>query len=89
MCKNYTSGYSIFHCLHAAIILDDCDVFGYTIWSMMDNFEWAGGYETRFGIIQVNSTDPNHTRVLKDSYYWYKQLIKDNGFDYGTLSSIF
>jgi beta-glucosidase/6-phospho-beta-glucosidase/beta-galactosidase len=55
-------------------------VFGYTVWSMMDNYEWAGGFGTRFGLISIDFTDDNRPRTPKDSYYWYKQVIEDNGF---------
>ena len=58
-------------------------MFGYTIWSAMDNFEWAGGYGQRFGIVGIDFTDPNRPRKPKKSYYWYQQVIKDNGFVQG------
>lgn len=72
-----------------AIVEDGCNVFGYTVWSMMDNYEWAGGYGCRFGLVQVDFNDPNRKRTPKDSYYWYKQLIIDNGFEKGTKSAQF
>lgn len=41
------------------------DVRGYFIWSLMDNFEWAFGYERRFGIIHVDYA--TQKRTLKRS----------------------
>lgn len=41
------------------------DIRGYFIWSLMDNFEWAFGYERRFGIIHVDYQ--TQKRTLKRS----------------------
>lgn len=64
-------------------------MIGYTVWSMMDNYEWASGFSARFGLVQVDFNDPNRPRTPKDSYYWYKQLIKDNGYAKGKKSANF
>jgi beta-glucosidase len=49
---------------------------GYFVWSLMDNFEWAWGYDRRFGIIYVDY--PNQTRIPKASAKWYAQCIRHN-----------
>jgi len=53
------------------------DVRGYFHWSIMDNFEWAEGYKRRFGMIYVDFA--TQQRVLKDSAYWYRDVIASNG----------
>ena len=52
-------------------------VLGYQYWSIMDNFEWAKGYDKRFGFIYVDYC--TQERILKDSAYDYKQIIQTNG----------
>ena len=58
---------------------DGVNVEGYFVWSLLDNFEWAEGYEKRFGIIYVDYE--THERRPKASYYWYQSVIKEGGFD--------
>ncbi|MDR1642975.1 MAG: beta-glucosidase [Clostridiales bacterium] len=52
-------------------------VLGYLYWSILDNFEWAEGYDKRFGLIHVDYR--TQKRVRKDSSYWYSDVIKNNG----------
>lgn len=47
------------------------DVRGYFIWSLMDNFEWAFGYERRFGIVHVDYA--TQRRTIKRS----AELVRD------------
>ena len=56
---------------------DGVDVLGYFQWSIMDNFEWGLGYSRRLGLIYVDY--PTQRRILKDSAYWYRDLIASNG----------
>ena len=37
------------------------DIRGYFVWSLMDNFEWAFGYERRFGVVHVDYATQKRT----------------------------
>ena len=52
-------------------------IMGYFYWSAMDNYEWGMGYDKRFGLIHVDYRD--QTRVIKDSAFWYRDVIETNG----------
>ncbi len=52
-------------------------VLGYMYWSILDNFEWAAGYDKRFGIIYVDYR--TQKRILKDSALFYADVIRTNG----------
>jgi beta-glucosidase len=49
------------------------DVRGYLLWSLMDNFEWARGYDKRFGIVRVDFE--TMARSLKASGEWYREFL--------------
>lgn len=56
---------------------DGTDIRGYFQWSLMDNFEWHSGYAERFGLVYVDYR--SQERIIKDSGYWYRDLIRGNG----------
>ncbi|MGF6805451.1 beta-glucosidase [Paraburkholderia sp. Clong3] len=66
-----------FYDLHLAALSDavkqGVDVAGYFAWSLMDNFEWASGYDKRFGMVYVDYA--SQERTLKDSALWYRDVI--------------
>ena len=58
-------------------IIEGTEVSGYFVWSIIDNFEWAESYNQRFGLVYVDYLTGK--RILKDSAYWYADIIKTNG----------
>lgn len=58
----------------AEAIADGLDVRGFYHWSLMDNFEWAEGYDQRFGLYHVDFETKE--RTLKDSGKEYAEIVK-------------
>jgi beta-glucosidase len=52
------------------------DLRGYFVWSLLDNFEWAWGYDMRFGVVHVDFA--TQQRRLKDSALWYAESARHN-----------
>ena len=52
------------------------EIRGYFVWSLLDNFEWAAGYRATFGIVKVDFNTLK--RIPKDSFYWYRDFIKNH-----------
>ena len=61
----------------AKAIEEGAPVLGYLHWSFLDNFEWASGYDERFGLVYVDY--PTQRRIPKDSAAWYAKVIETNG----------
>jgi beta-glucosidase len=59
--------------MRRAVETGDVDVRGYFAWSLLDNFEWAYGYDRRFGLIHVDYATGE--RRWKDSAHWYTKAI--------------
>ncbi|MCL2248153.1 MAG: GH1 family beta-glucosidase [Oscillospiraceae bacterium] len=67
-----------FKAVHRAIE-KGVDIRGYMVWSFYDNFEWAFGRYSRFGI--VHHDFDTLKRTPKQSAYWMRDVIKNNGLD--------
>jgi beta-glucosidase len=51
-------------------------VRGYFCWSLADNFEWAFGTSSRFGLAYTDFT--TQKRTLKDSGIWFGKVARSN-----------
>ena len=63
-------------------IEDGVELFGYCPWSVMDLLSSHQGFKKRYGFIYVNRDDQDTKdlkRIKKDSFYWYRKVIKSNG----------
>ncbi len=50
------------------------DVHGHMYWSLMDNYEWALGFEKKFGLIEIDYETLE--RKIRPSAWVYKELIE-------------
>ena len=57
-------------------VADGVPVKGYFLWSLLDNYEWADGYEKRFGITYVDFKTQKRTPKLSSRFY--KEVIRTN-----------
>lgn len=57
-------------------IREGAPIRGYFLWSFLDNFEWADGYERRFGIHYVDFK--TQKRIPKFSAEFYRSVIAEN-----------
>lgn len=58
-------------------IQDGIVVRGHLYWSLIDNYEWALGFEKRFGLVEVDYETLK--RTIRPSAYVYKKIIQKNG----------
>jgi len=49
---------------------------GWFVWSLLDNFEWAHGYDRRFGLYWVDFATGR--RLPKESAFWYRDVVAAN-----------
>jgi len=58
----------------AAAVARGVPVAGYFVWSLLDNFEWAYGYDKRFGLVHLDYA--TQRRTIKASGHRYAELIR-------------
>ena len=52
------------------------NVRGYLHWSLLDNYEWAEGFNKRFGLVEVDYT--TQKRTVRPSALVYKKICEEN-----------
>jgi beta-glucosidase len=54
-------------------------VKGYFHWSLLDNFEWAEGYEPRFGLFRVDYDSPDKKRIATPAVETFQEIARQLG----------
>ena len=70
----------------AAAMHEGVDVRGYLHWTLMDNFEWAHGYEPRFGLYRIDR-DRDFARVPTGAVEVYREIAQANGLTAALLDA--
>ncbi|CAM5342488.1 beta-glucosidase [Streptomyces badius] len=60
----------------ARAVAEGAPLAGYFAWSLMDNFEWAYGYDKRFGLVHVDYA--TQRRTVKSSGLRYAELAREH-----------
>lgn len=60
-------------------VQEGCDVQGYFLWTLVDNFEWAEGFTRRFGIVRLDRGTQRRTPKL--SYRAYRDIVRSGSLD--------
>lgn len=55
------------------------DVRGHMYWSLLDNYEWALGFEKRFGLVAIDYT--TLTRTVRPSAHVYAKICTENAVE--------
>ena len=66
----------------ALAIGDGVDLIGYSPWSFEDLLSSHQGFRKRYGFVYINREDMDLrdlSRIRKDSFYWYRNVIATNG----------
>ncbi len=58
---------------------DRLDIRGYFYWSLMDNFEWAEGYDMKFGLYDVDFN--TQKRILREGSAPFIEMVNKRGAD--------
>lgn len=80
----YRIAYLKAHILELKKAIDEgCRVLAYCTWSFTDLLSWLNGYQKRYGFVYIDRQEEENSgtlsRIKKDSFHWYAQVIKSNG----------
>ena len=65
-------------------INEGVELIGYSPWTFIDALSGRQGFSKRYGLVYVNRDDNDAKdlrRIKKKSYYWYKNVIVNNGIE--------
>jgi len=54
------------------------NIKGYFVWTLMDNFEWAQGFQPKFGLIHTDFK--SQLRTIKQSGYWFRDFLAGKAY---------
>ncbi len=60
-------------------IEEGVDLWGYCTWSFTDLLSWLNGYQKRYGFVFIDFEKKDLPRIKKDSFDFYKEVIRTRG----------